>query len=125
MPRSPVIGDGASVGPFAYLRPGTVLGADGKIGTFVETKNATIGDGSKVPHLSYVGDATIGVHSNIGAGSIFANYDGVRKHHSDVGSHVQHRHARRRSSRPLGLATGPTRAPAPSSARTSRRARSP
>ena len=84
-----VIGDGASVGPFAYLRPGTVLGADGKIGTFVETKNARIGEGTKVPHLSYVGDATIGVHSNIGAGSIFANYDGVRKHHSDIGSHVK------------------------------------
>jgi bifunctional UDP-N-acetylglucosamine pyrophosphorylase/glucosamine-1-phosphate N-acetyltransferase len=84
-----VIGDGASVGPFSYLRPGTVLGADGKIGTFVETKNSTIGEGSKVPHLSYVGDATIGVHSNIGAGSIFANYDGVRKHHSEVGSHVR------------------------------------
>jgi bifunctional UDP-N-acetylglucosamine pyrophosphorylase / glucosamine-1-phosphate N-acetyltransferase len=84
-----VIGDGASVGPFAYLRPGTVLGADGKIGTFVETKNAKIGEGTKVPHLSYVGDATIGVHSNIGAGSIFANYDGVRKHHSDIGSHVK------------------------------------
>jgi bifunctional UDP-N-acetylglucosamine pyrophosphorylase / glucosamine-1-phosphate N-acetyltransferase len=84
-----VVGDGASVGPFSYLRPGTVLGVDGKIGTFVETKNATIGEGSKVPHLSYVGDATIGVHSNIGAGSIFANYDGVRKHHSDVGSHVR------------------------------------
>lgn len=84
-----VIGDGASVGPFSFLRPGTVLGADGKIGTFVETKNATIGEGSKVPHLSYVGDATIGVHSNIGAGSIFANYDGVRKHHSEVGSHVR------------------------------------
>ena len=84
-----VIGDGASVGPFSFLRPGTVLGADGKIGAFVETKNATIGEGSKVPHLSYVGDATIGVHSNIGAGSIFANYDGVRKHHSEVGSHVR------------------------------------
>ncbi|MDF2574910.1 MAG: glmU [Agromyces sp.] len=84
-----VVGAGASVGPFAYLRPGTVLGADGKIGTFVETKNAKIGTGSKVPHLSYVGDATIGEHSNIGAGSIFANYDGVRKHHSDVGSHVK------------------------------------
>lgn len=84
-----VIGAGASVGPFAYLRPGTMLGADGKIGTFVETKNARIGAGSKVPHLSYVGDATVGEHSNIGAGSIFANYDGVRKHHSDVGSHVK------------------------------------
>ncbi|MFD4422670.1 bifunctional UDP-N-acetylglucosamine diphosphorylase/glucosamine-1-phosphate N-acetyltransferase GlmU [Agromyces sp. NPDC058484] len=84
-----VVGPGASVGPFSYLRPGTVLGADGKIGAYVETKNATIGEGSKVPHLSYVGDATIGEHSNIGAGSIFANYDGVRKHHSEVGSHVR------------------------------------
>ncbi|TFB54473.1 bifunctional UDP-N-acetylglucosamine diphosphorylase/glucosamine-1-phosphate N-acetyltransferase GlmU [Cryobacterium sp. TMT1-62] len=84
-----VIGAGASVGPFAYLRPGTNLGADGKIGTFVETKNATIGVGSKVPHLSYVGDATVGVGSNIGAGTIFANYDGVTKNHSEIGSHVR------------------------------------
>ena len=83
------IGDGASVGPFAYLRPGTDLGADGKIGTFVETKNAKIGAGTKVPHLSYVGDAEIGVESNIGAGTIFANYDGVNKHRSTVGSHVK------------------------------------
>ncbi|PDQ34070.1 MAG: UDP-N-acetylglucosamine diphosphorylase/glucosamine-1-phosphate N-acetyltransferase [Candidatus Lumbricidophila eiseniae] len=79
----------ATVGPFSFLRPGTVLGADGKIGAFVETKNTTIGAGSKVPHLSYVGDATIGEHSNIGAGSVFANYDGVNKHHSFVGSHVR------------------------------------
>lgn len=84
-----VIGAGASVGPFSYLRPGTVLGSDGKIGAFVETKNATIGTGSKVPHLSYVGDAVIGEHSNIGAGTIFANYDGVNKHHSQIGSHVR------------------------------------
>ncbi|MCD2442801.1 bifunctional UDP-N-acetylglucosamine diphosphorylase/glucosamine-1-phosphate N-acetyltransferase GlmU [Agromyces sp. SYSU K20354] len=84
-----VVGAGASVGPFSYLRPGTVLGADGKIGAFVETKNAKIGHGSKVPHLSYVGDATIGEQSNIGAGSIFANYDGVKKHHSEIGSHVR------------------------------------
>lgn len=84
-----VIGAGASVGPFSYLRPGTVLGADGKIGAFVETKNAKIGLGSKVPHLSYVGDAEIGEQSNIGAGSIFANYDGVKKHHSTIGSHVR------------------------------------
>ena len=81
-----VIGENASVGPFSYLRPGTYLGADGKIGTFVETKNANIGVGSKVPHLSYVGDATVGEHSNIGAGTIFANYDGVAKHHSTIGS---------------------------------------
>ena len=84
-----VVGPGASVGPFSYLRPGTVLDSDGKIGSFVETKNAKIGVGSKVPHLSYVGDATIGEYSNIGAGSIFANYDGERKHHSEIGSHVK------------------------------------
>ena len=83
------IGDGASVGPFAYLRPGTDLGTDGTIGTFVETKNAKIGAGTKVPHLSYVGDAEIGVESNIGAGTIFANYDGVNKHRSTIGSHVR------------------------------------
>ena len=80
-----VVGAGARVGPFAYLRPGTRLGAGGKIGAFVETKNAEIGDGSKVPHLSYVGDATIGSGSNIGAGTIFANYDGARKHRTTVG----------------------------------------
>jgi len=84
-----VIGADASVGPFAYLRPGTVLGVDGKIGTFVETKNSTIGDGSKVPHLSYIGDTTVGVGSNVGAGTITANYDGVNKHKTVVGSHVR------------------------------------
>nr|WP_265522662.1 bifunctional UDP-N-acetylglucosamine diphosphorylase/glucosamine-1-phosphate N-acetyltransferase GlmU [Oerskovia sp. JB1-3-2] len=84
-----VIGDGASVGPFAYLRPGTQLGARGKIGTFVETKNAQIGTGSKVPHLSYVGDATIGDHTNIGAASITVNYDGVSKHRTTIGSYAR------------------------------------
>lgn len=84
-----VVGPGAAVGPFAYLRPGTVLDADGKIGTFVETKNAHIGEGSKVPHLSYVGDTEIGIGSNIGAGSITANYDGVNKHRTTIGSHVR------------------------------------
>jgi bifunctional UDP-N-acetylglucosamine pyrophosphorylase / glucosamine-1-phosphate N-acetyltransferase len=84
-----VIGAGATVGPFAYLRPGTQLGTDGKIGTFVETKNAQIGDGAKVPHLSYVGDAEIGEGSNIGAGTIFANYDGVEKHRTKVGKQVR------------------------------------
>lgn len=84
-----VIGENASVGPFAYLRPGTYLGADGKIGTFVETKNSTIGAGSKVPHLSYLGDATVGEGSNIGAGTITANYDGVRKNPTIVGDQAR------------------------------------
>ena len=65
------------------------LGTSGKIGTFVEVKNSTIGEGAKVPHLSYVGDATIGEHSNIGAASVFVNYDGVAKHRTVVGSHVR------------------------------------
>jgi bifunctional UDP-N-acetylglucosamine pyrophosphorylase/glucosamine-1-phosphate N-acetyltransferase len=86
---SAVIGAGATVGPFAYLRPGTQLGARGKIGTFVETKNAQIGAGSKVPHLTYVGDATIGEHSNIGASSVFVNYDGVTKSRTTIGSHCR------------------------------------
>ena len=93
-----VIGAGANVGPFSYLRPGTQLGAGGKIGGFVETKNAVIGDGAKVPHLSYVGDAEIGEGTNIGAGTIFANYDGVRKHRTTIGRHATHRlqqHVRR------------------------------
>lgn len=81
--------DSSKVGPFAYLRAGTDLGAGGKIGSFVETKNAKIGTGSKVPHLSYVGDAEIGEGSNIGAGTIFANYDGVNKHSSKIGSFVR------------------------------------
>ncbi|TCK26641.1 bifunctional UDP-N-acetylglucosamine diphosphorylase/glucosamine-1-phosphate N-acetyltransferase GlmU [Pseudonocardia endophytica] len=84
-----VIGDGASVGPFAYLRPHARLGARGKIGTFVEVKNSDIGDGTKVPHLTYVGDATIGEMSNIGASSVFVNYDGVRKQRTVIGSHVR------------------------------------
>jgi bifunctional UDP-N-acetylglucosamine pyrophosphorylase/glucosamine-1-phosphate N-acetyltransferase len=66
-----------------------VLGAGGKIGTFVETKNANIGAGAKVPHLSYVGDAEIGEGTNIGAGTIFANYDGVNKHRTVIGSHAK------------------------------------
>jgi len=83
------IGDGADVGPFAYLRAGTVLGSDGKLGAFVEVKNSTIGTGTKVPHLTYVGDADIGEHSNIGASSVFVNYDGVSKRRTTVGSHVR------------------------------------
>jgi len=80
-----VIGAWATVGPFAYLRPGTTLGVEGKIGTFVETKNSQIADRAKVPHLSYVGDAEIGEGTNIGAGTIFANYDGVAKHRTRIG----------------------------------------
>ncbi|HET6292631.1 MAG TPA: bifunctional UDP-N-acetylglucosamine diphosphorylase/glucosamine-1-phosphate N-acetyltransferase GlmU [Kribbella sp.] len=82
-----VIGANASVGPFAYLRPGTALGANAKIGTFVETKNTSIADGAKVPHLTYAGDATIGEGANIGAGTIFANYDGVNKWPTTIGRH--------------------------------------
>jgi bifunctional UDP-N-acetylglucosamine pyrophosphorylase / glucosamine-1-phosphate N-acetyltransferase len=82
-----VIGPGANVGPFAHLRPGTTLGAGGKIGTFVETKNARIGAGAKAPHLSYLGDAVVGEGANIGAGVIFANYDGLTKSTTTVGAH--------------------------------------
>ncbi|MFI9310325.1 bifunctional UDP-N-acetylglucosamine diphosphorylase/glucosamine-1-phosphate N-acetyltransferase GlmU [Streptomyces triculaminicus] len=86
---SAVIGESATVGPFAYLRPGTRLGAKSKAGAYVEMKNAEIGEGTKVPHLSYVGDATIGEYSNIGAASVFVNYDGVNKHHTTIGSHCR------------------------------------
>jgi bifunctional UDP-N-acetylglucosamine pyrophosphorylase/glucosamine-1-phosphate N-acetyltransferase len=77
------------VGPYAYLRPGTRLGKDAKAGTYVEMKNAEIGEGTKVPHLSYVGDATIGDHTNIGAATVFVNYDGEAKHHTTIGSYCK------------------------------------
>lgn len=83
------IGPQASVGPFTYLRPGTVLGDAAKAGGFVEMKNAVVGAGTKVPHLSYVGDASIGEHSNIGAASVFVNYDGENKHRTSIGSHCK------------------------------------
>jgi bifunctional UDP-N-acetylglucosamine pyrophosphorylase/glucosamine-1-phosphate N-acetyltransferase len=83
------IGAGAQVGPFTFLRPGTVLGARSKAGAYVEIKNSQVGAGSKVPHLSYVGDATIGEGSNIGAATVFVNYDGVAKHATVVGDHVR------------------------------------
>ncbi|BBY51807.1 bifunctional protein GlmU [Mycolicibacterium arabiense] len=86
---SSAIGPGAVVGPFTYLRPGTDLRADGKLGAFVETKNAVIGACTKVPHLTYVGDADIGEHSNIGASSVFVNYDGETKRRTTIGSHVR------------------------------------
>lgn len=84
-----VVGARASVGPFAYLRPKAILHEDAKIGTFVEMKNSELGAGSKVPHLSYVGDATIGIGSNVGAASVFVNYDGVNKHHTTIGDHCR------------------------------------
>ena len=83
------IGARASVGPFTYLRPGTVLGETGKIGAFYETKNVTIGRGSKLSHLGYAGDAEIGEDTNIGCGNITANYDGEKKHRTVIGSGVR------------------------------------
>jgi len=83
------IGPEATVGPFTYLRPGTKLGAQAKAGAYVEMKNAHVGDGSKVPHLSYVGDAEIGPGTNIGAATVFVNYDGERKHRTVVGANVR------------------------------------
>lgn len=83
------IGASANVGPYTYLRPGSVLAEGAKVGAYVEVKNATIGPNSKVPHLSYVGDATIGEGTNIGAATIFANYDGVNKHSTVVGDYVR------------------------------------
>ena len=83
------VGSGASVGPFAYLRPGTVLRAKAKAGTFVEIKNSDIGEGTKVPHLSYIGDADVGPGTNLGAATITANYDGRQKHRTTVGANVR------------------------------------
>ena len=80
--------EGATVGPFAYLRPDALLRERAKVGTFVEVKNADIGEGAKVPHLSYVGDAQIGERTNLGAGTITANYDGVAKHRTTIGARV-------------------------------------
>jgi len=82
------IGPRATVGPYAYLRPGTSLAEDAHVGAHVELKKASVGPGAKVPHLTYVGDATIGAGANIGAGTIFANYDGVAKNHTTVGEHA-------------------------------------
>jgi bifunctional UDP-N-acetylglucosamine pyrophosphorylase/glucosamine-1-phosphate N-acetyltransferase len=84
-----VIGEDVNVGPYSYLRAGTKLLSGSKVGAYVEMKNATLGEGSKVPHLSYVGDAIIGEGTNIGAATIFVNYDGVEKHYSVVGDHVR------------------------------------
>jgi bifunctional UDP-N-acetylglucosamine pyrophosphorylase/glucosamine-1-phosphate N-acetyltransferase len=86
--RGAAVGPAVDVGPFASLRPGTILHRDAKAGSFVEIKASTVGEGSKVPHLAYVGDATIGEHSNIGAGTITCNYDGYDKHETHIGDRV-------------------------------------
>jgi bifunctional UDP-N-acetylglucosamine pyrophosphorylase / glucosamine-1-phosphate N-acetyltransferase len=83
------VGDDCQIGPFAYLRPGTRLGAGAKAGTFVELKNSEIGEGAKVPHLAYVGDSEVGAGSNIGAGSITANYDGFKKNRTEIGERAR------------------------------------
>ncbi len=83
--RGAQVGEGASVGPYAFLRPGTVLGSEAKVGAYCEIKNTRVGRGSKVPHLSYVGDAEIGEGANLGAGTITANYDGVNKSKTTIG----------------------------------------
>jgi bifunctional UDP-N-acetylglucosamine pyrophosphorylase/glucosamine-1-phosphate N-acetyltransferase len=86
--RGAMIGEDCQVGPYASLRQGTVLEKGAKVGTFVETKNTTLGENAKAPHLSYLGDATIGARSNIGAGSITCNYDGYQKHRTEIGEEV-------------------------------------
>ena len=83
--RGAVVGDECEVGPYASLRPGSVLAKGAKVGTFVETKNTTLGENSKAPHLSYLGDAVVGARSNIGAGTITCNYDGITKHLTEIG----------------------------------------
>jgi bifunctional UDP-N-acetylglucosamine pyrophosphorylase/glucosamine-1-phosphate N-acetyltransferase len=83
------IGSSAQVGPYTYLRQGTVLDNESKAGAFVEIKNSTVGKGSKVAHLSYVGDAQIGQESNIGAATVFVNYDGESKHQTKIGDQVR------------------------------------
>jgi bifunctional UDP-N-acetylglucosamine pyrophosphorylase/glucosamine-1-phosphate N-acetyltransferase len=83
--RGAEVGEGATVGPYAFLRPGTVLGPDAKVGAYCEVKNTRVGRGSKVPHLSYVGDAEIGEDANLGAGTITANYDGQNKNRTTIG----------------------------------------
>jgi bifunctional UDP-N-acetylglucosamine pyrophosphorylase/glucosamine-1-phosphate N-acetyltransferase len=83
--RESVVGDGCEIGPYASLRPGTVLENGAKLGTFVETKNTTMGEGAKANHLAYLGDAIVGARSNIGAGVVTVNYDGVRKSRTEIG----------------------------------------
>ena len=83
-----VVGDNSTIGPYAYLRPGTVVGNGCRVGDFVEVKNAVIHDGAKVSHLSYIGDGEIGEKSNIGCGVVFVNYDGQKKSKTTVGKNA-------------------------------------
>src|SRR5207248_4125425 len=83
------LGPDVQVGPYAYLRPGTRLARKAKVGTFVEVKNGELGEGAKVPHLTYVGDASIGEGTNIGAATVFVNYDGVSKSRTVIGRHAR------------------------------------
>ena len=82
------LGSNSKVGPFARIRPGSIIGKACKIGNFVEIKNSKIGDGCKIGHLAYVGDSTVGCECNVGCGAIFVNYDGKKKHQITVGDHV-------------------------------------
>ena len=82
------IGDNTSVGPFAYIRPGSSVGRNCKVGDFVEVKNSNLGDGSKSAHLTYIGDADIGENANLGCGVVFVNYDGTNKYRSEIGDGV-------------------------------------
>jgi bifunctional UDP-N-acetylglucosamine pyrophosphorylase/glucosamine-1-phosphate N-acetyltransferase len=84
-----VLEDGVSVGPFGYLRPGTVLRAGARVGTFVEVKNSDVGPNARIPHLSYIGDADVGAGTNLGAATVTANYDGYAKHRTTVGEGVR------------------------------------
>ncbi len=83
------VADGCSIGPFAYLRPGAALAEGAKVGTFVEVKNSRIGEGTKVPHLSYLGDTEVGDGTNVGAGTITANYDGFVKNRTKIGQRAR------------------------------------
>ena len=86
--ESAKVGVGAQVGPYARLRPGAVIGKDAHIGNFVEVKNVTVGEGAKANHLSYLGDGEVGAGANIGAGTIFCNYDGFFKYRTVVGANA-------------------------------------
>ena len=83
------VADGCQIGPFAHLRPGATLRMGAKAGAFVEIKSSEIGEGAKVPHLAYVGDAEVGAGSNVGAGTVTVNYDGIRKHRTKIGERAR------------------------------------